>query len=45
MSLNLRYHAKSSVPVEIEGVIPDSVRAKSLTQIEKVEIQHGNEKL
>jgi formylmethanofuran dehydrogenase subunit C len=45
MSLNLRYHAKSSVPVEIEGVIPDSVRAKSLTQIEKLEIQHGNEKL
>ena len=45
MSLNLRYRAKTSVPVEIEGVIPDSVRAKSLREIEKLEIQHGNERL
>ena len=45
MSLNLRYHAKTSVPVEIEGVIPDRVRDKSLAEIEKLEIQHGNQKL
>jgi formylmethanofuran dehydrogenase subunit C len=45
MSLNLRYHAKTSVPVEIEGVIPDRVRDKSLAEIEKLEIQHGNERL
>ncbi len=26
MSLTLRYHAKTSVPVEIEGVVPDRLR-------------------
>jgi len=45
MSLQLRYHANTSVPVELEGVIPDRVRGKSLVEIEKLEIQHGNEKL
>jgi formylmethanofuran dehydrogenase subunit C len=45
MSLNLRYHAKTSVPVEIEGVIPDRVGAKSLAEIEELEIQHGNQRL
>jgi formylmethanofuran dehydrogenase subunit C len=45
MSLNLRYHAKSSVPVEIEGVIPERVRGESLAEIERLEIQRGNEKL
>jgi formylmethanofuran dehydrogenase subunit C len=45
MSLSLRYHAKTSVPVEIEGVIPDRVRTQSLAEIEKLEIQHGNERL
>ena len=34
MSLSLRYHAKTSVPVEIEGVIPDRVRTQSLTGTE-----------
>jgi formylmethanofuran dehydrogenase subunit C len=45
MSLNLRYHAKTSVPVEIEGVTPDRVRGQSLAEVEKIEIQHGNARL
>ena len=45
MSLTLRYHAKTSVPVEIEGVVPDRLRDKSLAEIEKLAIYHGNRKL
>ncbi len=45
MPLTLRYHAQTSVPVEIEGVIPDRLREKSLAEIERVEIFHGNRKL
>jgi formylmethanofuran dehydrogenase subunit C len=45
MSLNLRYQANTSVPVEIEGVIPDRLHDKSLTEIEKIQVQRGNERL
>ena len=45
MSLTLRYHAKTSVPVEIEGVVPDRLRDKSLAEIERLAIFHGNRKL
>ncbi len=45
MSLTLRYHAKTSVPVEVEGVIPDRLRDKSLAEIERLEVYHGNRKL
>ena len=45
MSLTLSYHAKTSVPVEIEGVIPDRLRDKSLAEIERLEVYHGNRKL
>ena len=30
MSLTLKYHAKTSVPVEIEGIVPDRLRDKSV---------------
>ena len=43
MSLTLRYRAKTSVPVEIEGVVPDRIRDKSLAEIERIEIYHGNQ--
>jgi formylmethanofuran dehydrogenase subunit C len=45
MSLTLRYHAQTSVPVEIEGIVPDRLREKSLAEIERLEIFHGNRKL
>ena len=45
MSLSLRYHAQTSVPVEIEGIIPDRLRNLSPGEIERLEIFHGNRKL
>ena len=42
MSLTLKYRAKSSVPVELEGVVPDRLRDKSLPEIERLAIYHGN---
>jgi formylmethanofuran dehydrogenase subunit C len=45
MSLTLQYHAKTSVPVEIEGVVPDRLHDKSMAEIEKLAIYHGNQKL
>ena len=45
MPLLLRYLAQTTVPVEIEGVIPDRLREKSLAEIERIEIFHGNRKL
>ena len=45
MPLSLRFHAKTSVPVEIEGVVPELLRDKSLAEIERLAIEHGNRKL
>ena len=45
MSLQLTYHAETSVPVEIEGLTPDWAHDKSLAEIELFEIFHGNRKL
>ena len=42
MSLTLSYRAKTSVPVEIEGVVPDRIRDKSVAEIERIEAYHGN---
>jgi formylmethanofuran dehydrogenase subunit C len=44
MTLQLSYRASTSVPVEVEGVTPDAVREKSLAEIERLEIFHGNVK-
>jgi formylmethanofuran dehydrogenase subunit C len=45
MPLILKYLGQTSVPVEIEGVVPDRLREKSLGEIERVEIFHGNRRL
>jgi formylmethanofuran dehydrogenase subunit C len=45
MPLILRYHGQTSVPVEIEGVVPERLREKSPAEIERIEIFHGNRKL
>ena len=45
MTLLLKYKGQSSVPVEIEGVTPELVRGMSLTEIEKIEVFHGNRKV
>src|ERR1043166_5831755 len=45
MSLKLTYRAETSVPVEIEGLTPDWACDKSLPEIDRFEIFHGNRKL
>jgi formylmethanofuran dehydrogenase subunit C len=42
MSLILRYLAKTSVPVEAECLAPDRLRERSLAEIERLEVFHGN---
>ena len=45
MTLTLTYQADTRVPVEIEGLTPDGLRASSLAEVERAEIFHGNRKL
>jgi formylmethanofuran dehydrogenase subunit C len=45
MAITLTYNAHTSVPVEIEGLTPDWACDKSLAEIERFEIFHGNQKL
>src|SRR5262245_12900206 len=45
MSLTLTYIGQTSLPVEIEGLTPDWAADKSLAEIERFEIFHGNQKL
>lgn len=45
MVLRLIYQAKTSIPVEIEGLTPDWARGKTLADIQRFEIFHGNRKL
>src|SRR5213592_3716074 len=45
MPLKLTYRTETSVPVEIEGLTPDWACDKSLAEIERFEIFHGNRKL
>ena len=45
MPITLRYHAQTTVPVEVEGVVPDRIRDKSLGEIERIDIFHGNRKI
>jgi len=44
MPLRLTLRAKTTVPLEVEGVTPDAVRGKPLAEIEKLEIFEGNVK-
>jgi formylmethanofuran dehydrogenase subunit C len=45
MTLTLRYRGQTSIPVEIEGFTPDWVCTRSLPEIERFEIFHGNQKI
>src|SRR5690348_3220609 len=42
MSLTLSYEAQTTVPVEIEGVVPDRLREKARAEIERLEVFLGN---
>lgn len=45
MSLVLTCHVETPIPVEIEGLTPDWACDKSLAEIERFEIFHGNRKI
>lgn len=45
MAITLAYRGETSVPVEIEGLTPDWACDKSLPEIERFEIFHGNRKI
>jgi len=45
MTLILEYLAETSVPVEVERLIPSAVGGKGLGEIERFEIVHGNRKV
>ncbi len=40
--LTLSYQGQTQVPVEVEGITPDVVRALSVAEIERLPIYHGN---
>lgn len=42
MAIQLGYKAATTIPVEVEGITPNALRGKSLPEIEKLEIFHGN---
>jgi formylmethanofuran dehydrogenase subunit C len=45
MALRLSYRGETFVPVEVEGLTPDWACDKSLAEIERFEIFHGNRKV
>jgi formylmethanofuran dehydrogenase subunit C len=45
MTLRLRYFAETSIPVELEGLTPDWACDKTLAEVEKFEIFHGNRRV
>ena len=45
MTLNLFSREDSSIPIEVEGVTPDWARDKSLSEIERFDVFHGNRKV
>ena len=44
MPLRLVLKADTSVPLEVEGLLPRAIRGKPLAEVERIEIIHGNER-
>jgi formylmethanofuran dehydrogenase subunit C len=44
MPLRFTLRTKTTIPLEVEGITPDTVRGKSLAEVEKIEIFEGNVK-
>ena len=44
MTLELTYNGDTTIPVEMEGITPDSVQPLSIAQIEQLPIFHGKDK-
>lgn len=45
MAITLNYTGQTNVPVEIEGLTPDWAAGKSLAEVERFEIFHGNRRI
>jgi formylmethanofuran dehydrogenase subunit C len=45
MSLSLRLRIITSIPIDLDGVVPDRLMDKSLAEIEKLELYEGNRQL
>ena len=45
MTLRLEYTSSTSVPLEVEGVLPEHFRDKSISEIERWTVFHGNQQL
>lgn len=45
MPLRLTLRQTTTIPLEVEGITPDAVRDKSLAEIERLEMFHGNRKI
>ena len=45
MPLKLSYKLKTSVPVEVEGIVPHLLAGLSLAEIGRLDVWHGNERL
>jgi len=45
MTLRLTYRAETSVPVELNGIVPSALADKSVREIEHIELFHGNRRL
>jgi formylmethanofuran dehydrogenase subunit C len=45
MSIKLTYRGQTTIPVEVEGLTPDWACDKSLAEIERFDIFHGNRKV
>jgi formylmethanofuran dehydrogenase subunit C len=43
MTLRLLYQVQTTIPVEVEGIVPDLVRTLSLPEIERLPVFHGNQ--
>jgi formylmethanofuran dehydrogenase subunit C len=43
MTLQLEYQGNAEVPLEVEGILPENLRERSLGDIEQAELFHGNE--
>lgn len=40
--LTLTYHGRTSIPVEVEGIVPEALRGLGVGEIERLTILHGN---
>jgi formylmethanofuran dehydrogenase subunit C len=45
MPLKLSYKLNTTVPVEVDGIVPHALADLSLAQIERLPVQHGNQRL